>query len=162
MYTLEFFVRQLDDLNYMADYKLYQNENILDEGVYAYTARTKPKHFNDAVMRVRWVLYSQLRRKYGGIQIVNKCTNPKEHFLSRSQMARMCNQRKTAEFLKKLDNQQPVLVSQPQKIEKKPAGERLYEVVEVGGIWTIKKHAAAWYTAEEAKTQLFAKIVNGD
>ena len=58
-----------------------------------------------------------------------------------------------------------VLVSEPAKIElaaPQISKERLYEVVEVGGVWTIKKHDDKWYTAEEAKTQLFAHVVNGD
>lgn len=162
MYKVKFFVRKIDELHFAADYTVFQNANILETGVYYYTARTEPKHFNEAVMRVRWCLYTKLRTKYGNVPLAQECTNPKEDFLSMKQMCAMAAQRKNEEVLAKAAKLQPTLFAQPEKIEKKATGERLYEVVEVGGIWTIKKHDSKWYTADEAKTQLFAKIVNGD
>lgn len=48
--------------------------------------------------------------------------------------------------------------------ETMPKSERLYEVCfnHAGQVWTIVKHKQPFYSEEEAKTVLMAKIVNGE
>lgn len=168
MYKLEFFVRKTGIDIYVADYKFYQNANLLEARTYNYKQRTPIKHFNDAVNRIRGIISLYLGRKYGlkGRDIEVICTNPESDFLTRSEMARRYwAERFGEEYQEVAKTETKVLVSEPEKIESAApqiSKERLYEVVEVGGVWTIKKHDSPWYTAEEAKTQLFAKVVNGE
>ena len=164
MYKMEFFVRQITDSQYAADYKLYNGGTVMEDTTYHYIARVPVRHFNDAVNRLRGIVSLMLKRRYGIKTIECVCTNPSDQFLSRSELSHMA-------YRKKMGIVEPtdvapvddmVLCSEAQPIEKVVTGDRVYEVVEVGGIWTIKKHDTKWYTADEAKTQLFAKIVNGD
>ena len=100
-----------------------------------------------------------MAKKYGIKAMHTVCLNPDSDFLSRSEVRALNIQKKN----QRIEEQTPVIVlGEPQEvIRQKPNGERQYEVVEVGGVWTIKKHDTKWYTADEAKTQLFAKVVNG-
>lgn len=161
MYKLEYFVRKINEQKYAADYTLYQNEYILESKTYTYHAHTPIKHFNNACARIRGIISQTLARRFGieNRAIQKVCTNPQEEFLSRSEMAQMYLDKRINEIY----GDETVLVGEPQEIIETPiTTDRLYEVVEVGGVWTIKKHDSKWYTAEEAKTQLFAHVVNGD
>lgn len=164
MYKMEFFVRQISDSQYAVDYKLYNGNTVMEDATYHYIARVPVRHFNDAVSRVRGIVSLTLKRKYGIKTIECVCTNPNDQFLSRSELSHMAYRKKMGivepSVATPVDDM--VFRSEAQPIEKIVTGDRVYEVVEVGGIWTIKKHDAKWYTADEAKTQLFAKIVNGD
>ena len=168
MYTLKFFVREINKDTYATDYEFYQNDNLLEGRTYMYHARIPVKHFNDAVARIRGIVSLSLSRKFGvqNTKITKVCTNPKSDFLTRAEMAKKYwAERFGEEYQEAAETETEVLVSEPAKIElaaPQISKERLYEVVEVGGVWTIKKHDVKWYTAEEAKTQLFAHVVNGD
>lgn len=167
MYKLEFFVREINEDTYAVDYKFYQNANLLEARTYMYHARVPVKHFNDAIARIKGIVALSMSRKYGveNTKIQKICTNPKSDFLTRSEMAKRYWAERFGEEYQEATTETEVLVSEPAKIElaaPQISKERLYEVVEVGGVWTIKKHDDKWYTAEEAKTQLFAHVVNGD
>lgn len=166
MYTLKFFVREINKDTYATDYEFYQNDNLLEGRTYMYHARVPVKHFNEAVARIRGIVALSLSRKFGvqNTKITKVCTNPKSDFLTRAEMSqRYWDNRFNDAY--GTETETKMLVSTPAKIELVSptiSKERLYEVVEVGGVWTIKKHDDKWYTAEEAKTQLFAHVVNGD
>lgn len=51
----------------------------------------------------------------------------------------------------------PCITKELQKQDKK-----LYSVIQIQGVWTIKKCTSELLTEEEAKTLLFKKIVNGE
>jgi hypothetical protein len=161
MYKLEYFLRKINDQTYAADYKLFQNGRVIEERTYTYNARTPIKHFNDANARIKGIISLDISRRLGinNKTIAKVCTNPKEDFLTRSEMA----QRYWTNRANEIYGEQAVLIGEAQEIIETPiTTDRLYEVVEVGGVWTIKKHDSKWFTAEEAKTQLFAHVVNGD
>lgn len=166
MYRLEFFIREINKTAWAFDYKFYQNDHVLDEGTYTYRPWKTPENLNDVRNTGRWAVRTHLAKRYGVKEMTTLCLNPQSDFVSRAELRANSVRKK---FMKKYNleeagtkKEETVLMAEPQKIEKKATGERLYEVIEVGGIWTIKKHDSKWYTADEAKTQLFAKIVNGD
>lgn len=167
MYKLEFFIREINETTWAFDYKFYQNDRVLDEGTYTYRPWKKPENLN-AVRKVgRWAVRTYLAKRYGVNQMKTVCVNPKSDFVSRAELRANTVRKKFMEKynLEETEENKPeetVLMAEPQKIEKRTPTDRVYEVVEVGGIWTIKKHDTKWFTAEEAKTQLFAKVVNGD
>lgn len=163
MYKMEYFVRHIGGDQYVADYKLYNGNNLMEDTTYHYIARVPVRHFNDAVNRVRGIVSLMLKRKYGIKKIECVCTNPRDQLLTRSELAHMAYRKKMGIIAPK--DSDMVLRGEAQPIEtlcNTASTERVYEVVEVGGVWTIKKHDCKLYTADEAKTQLFAKIVNGD
>lgn len=160
MYKMEFFVRQVTDRMVAVDYKLFKDANVLEEATDHSVSRTPLKHFNHAVSRARGILAQKIKRKYGFVKLECVCLNPKEQFASKGELLQRALSKRFADKL--AETEQEILVSEPEPLERKPSTERLYEVVEVGGVWTIKKHETKWYTADEAKTQLFAKVVNGE
>lgn len=160
MYKLEYFVRHIGGDQYATDYKLYNDNTVMEDTTYRYLARIPVRHFNDAVNRIRGIVSLMLKRRYGIKKIEYICKNPSDQFLTRSELAHMAYRKKMGIVAPK--DSDMVLRGEAQPIEKIITGDRVYEVVEVGGIWTIKKHDTKWYTSDEAKTQLFAKIVNGD
>lgn len=160
MYKLEFLVRQIDERIVAIDYKLFKNGVVLEEAT-DHSCSTEPlKHFNHAVSRARGIISQKLKRKYGVVKLECVCLNPKEQFASKRELIQRAFAKRFAD--KMADSEQETLFSEPEPLERKSSTERLYEVVEVGGVWTIKKHETKWFTADEAKTQLFAKVVNGD
>lgn len=167
MYKLEFFVREIDENTYATDYKFYQNDNVLDARTYMYHARIPVKHFNDAVARIKGIIALSMSRIYGvaNKEIHKVCLNPESDFLTRSEMAKKYwANRWEEEYAEAAEPETTaeVLYSEPQEAQKIISNVRQYEVVELDGVWAIKKHDNKWYTAEEAKTQLFAHVVNGD
>lgn len=167
MYRLEFFIREIDKTTWAFDYKFFQNDNVLDEGTYKYRPWKKPENLNSVRKIGRWAVRTHLSKRYGVNQMTTVCVNPKSDFVSRAELRANTVRKKFLERynLEETAKEKPeetVLMAEPQKIEKCTPTDRIYEVVEVDGVWTIKKHDAKWFTAEEAKTQLFAKVVNGD
>lgn len=160
MYTLEYFIRVIGKNQYAFDYKLYHNKNVLDAGTYKYFPRQEHDTLNSARNMGRWAVRTAMAKKYGIKKMKTVCLNPESDFLSRAELAQISRQKRALEQAKPVEN---VILGEPQKVEiVNTSKERLYEVVEVGGVWTIKKHNTKWFTAEDAKTQLFAKVVNGD
>lgn len=169
MYKLEYFIREIDKTAWAFDYKFYQNDHVLDEGTYTYRPWKTPENLNTVRNTGRWAVRTFLAKRYGVKEMTTLCLNPQSDFVSRAEL-RANSARKR--FMKRYSleettakkPEETILMAEPQKIEKRTSvnSERLYEVVEVGGVWTIKKHDTKWFTAEEAKTQLFAKVVNGD
>ena len=158
MYKLEYFLRPIGDNKYAFDYKFYQNNIIIDEGVYRYCPWQQHDCLNSVRNTGRWALRTQLAKKYGVKSMQTICKNPESDFLTRAERRAQTAQKYKQE---RLEQKEQLFLGEPQLIKTKTSKERLYEVVEVGGVWTIKKHATKWFTAEEAKTQLFAKVVNG-
>lgn len=169
MYKLEFFIREINKGAWAFDYKFYQNNHVIDEGTYTYRPWKMPENLNAVRNTGRWAVRTHLAKRYGVREMTTVCLNPKSDFVTRGELRAKAMRKK---FMEKYDlvsteekaQEETVLMAEPQKIEKftPVKGGRLYEVVEVGGVWTIKKHDTKWFTAEEAKTQLFAKVVNGD
>lgn len=169
MYKLEYFIREIDKTAWAFDYKFYKNDRVLDEGTYTYRPWRKPENLNAVRNTGRWAVRTHLAKRYGVKEMTTLCLNPKHDFVSRAELRAISVRKKFMERynLEKAEAKrqaETVLTAEPQKIEKrKPVNnERVYEVVEVGGVWTIKKHDKKWFTAEDAKIQLFAKVVNGD
>lgn len=167
MYRLEYFIREIDKTAWAFDYKFYQNDHVLDEGTYTYRPWKTPENLNAVRNTGRWAVRTQLAKRYGVKEMTTVCLNPQSDFVSRSELRANTRRKKFMETYNleetaEKELEETVLMAEPQKIEKHTPTDRLYEVVEVGGIWTIKKHDTKWFTAEEAKTQLFAKVVNGD
>ncbi len=80
------------------------------------------------------------------------CLNPKEDFLPKNWRWREATGRdkKTVE----LPLDKPTGPVEPNAC--------VYEVVQAdGGVWTIIRHAEPYYTQEQAKVELFKRIVNG-
>lgn len=86
----------------------------------------------------------------GSVSII--CTNSKEDFLTRNWRRREATgcDKKTVE----LPLDKPTAPVEPNAC--------VYEVVQDGaGVWTIVRHAEPYYTQEQAKVELFKRIVNG-
>lgn len=86
--------------------------------------------------KAMWNLATKTFAWRGGVNMV--CENPAVDFV------------KTREVAK----------SKPTKVTPSRSDERLYEVKNVSGTWTIIKHEEPLYTQEKAKTILFQRIVN--
>ena len=83
------------------------------------------------------------------------CNNPDSDFLSRSEMFRR-TMLKRAQEERLAEEPKPAVSVVPSN-----NSDAVYEVVNKNGVWTIIKHEQPLLTAEQAKTVLFQKIVNG-
>ena len=122
----------------------------IDAGRVPYVPLHGPlKTMNEAKKKITQALCMRLKYTRPGVNIKMICKNPQSDFLTKSQMYWINKGMPTEE--------QPKVscVATPDN------NEQLFEVVEVGGIWTIKKHDEPYYTEAEAKTELFKRIVNG-
>ena len=80
------------------------------------------------------------------------CNNPKEDFLPKNWRWREATGRDTKTVELPLDK--PMGPVEPNAC--------VYEVVQAdGGVWTIVRHTEPYYTQEQAKVELFKRIVNG-
>lgn len=115
---------------------------------------------NDLKERVRQAIRARIRADLGiykDIEFI--CTNPDSDFLTRSEMFAHNKAKRRARAGKASEG----ITSTPAETTATTGPEkRLYEVIKKNDVWTIVKHEAELLTAQEAKTQLFAHIVNGD
>lgn len=151
MYMLETKIARLSKTQFSLEYKLTKDSQLLESDVYVYTPRTHAGGITlrQANMNARWALRTSLARRHNTTKIRMVCTTSKEDFIK--------DEKEIERAVALLHGApQPITPSAPKNTE------RLYEVVKVGDVWTIVKHENPFYTAEEAKTQLFAKVVNGD
>lgn len=115
---------------------------------------------NDLKERVRQAIRARIRATLGIYKDIEfTCTNPDSDFLTRSEMFAI-NKAKRRERADKVGEG---ISSNPTEANAVTGAEkRLYEVIKKNDVWTIVKHETELLTAQEAKTQLFAHIVNGD
>lgn len=83
------------------------------------------------------------------------CTNPESDFKTRSELML------DAMAARRVEKTEQVAAAVKTSVVPKSEDPALYEVVNKNGVWTIVKHAEPLYTADQAKTVLFQKIVNG-
>lgn len=108
---------------------------------------------NDLKERVRQAIRARIRANLGIYKDIKFiCTNPDSDFLTRSEM--IANSKAKRREREGKTSEGITSTTGPEK--------RLYEVIKKNEAWTIIKHETELLTAQEAKTQLFAHIVNGD
>lgn len=115
---------------------------------------------NDLKERVRQAIRARIRANFGIYKDIKFiCTNPDSDFLTRSEMFAI-NKAKRRERAGK--DSEGITSTPAETIAATEPEKRLYEVIKKNDVWTIVKHETELLTAQEAKTQLFAHIVNGD
>ena len=137
---------------YDVSYTLFdEHGNVIDAGMVPYEPKTPIKTMNEAKHRVAQALSMRLKYTRPGVQIKMNCLNPASDFLTRSEMYRIA---------RGLEEPQP---TKPEASCVASDNDQQYEVVCVGqGLWTIRKSQTQYYTEQEAKTELFKRIVNGE
>lgn len=135
----------------------YDLENLSDHIVISatkpYTPRTlSPADNNEARSAIRQWLRAMFKIWYGvanGVKFT--CTNPASDFLTRGE--KIAKTRATMRVFV-----QPTVTP----VVHNSNNPRVFEVVQVGKVWTIIRHESELLSEQEAKTQMFAHIVNGD
>lgn len=157
-YTLTYSFKKVADNVYAVTYNCVDQNNmvILAEREWLYKPLKRKFETNNEVRNALNALFGARKcttwKLDGQMKII--CTNPESDFLSKSEMYRRTIEKRQREALAAIRaNEQPVVQAS--------SSDALYEVVNKNGVWTIVKHAEPLYTAEQAKTVLFQKIVNG-
>lgn len=156
-YTTTFSFKKVADNAYSITYKTVSDagEIIAAESDWIYVPRGRSfKNMNEARTAIS-ALFSAKKinvwRLDGPMRCI--CTNPESDFKTRSELIQ------AAYAARRAEKAEPVAAAT--SVVPKSDDPALYEVVNKNGIWTIVKHAEPLYTAEQAKTVLFQKIVNG-
>lgn len=163
-HTCEFNFTKLGEGEYRVNYAVADAANReIDSGTRIYRPRSMDKikdnndvrAFTNAWLRATILFALGLNK---GVKFV--CTNPESDFVSRADKMRATLERNKRSRLLVAAQDEPVAESRPTPTAS--SNGRLFEVVQKNGVWTIIKHESELLTEEEAKTQLFARIVNGD
>ena len=160
-YTNEFSFKKIADNAYSVTYRVVDEKGnfIAGEKDWVYTPRGRAmKNMND----VRNVLSSLFYARKIAVwkldgPMKNVCTNPASDFKTKAELIREAFAKKREEAVAKVVAAQKPAPS----VVPSACDQALYEVVCKNGVWTIIKHDQPLYTAEQAKTVLFQKIVNG-
>lgn len=139
------------DNKFQVTWKLInENDDVVDSGVKPYCPLRGPiKTMNEAKSKIKDALYAQMIYAHPGQKIRLLCINPKSDFLTKQQLYRLKHG---------LEPVGQLSLPVPERTDEMPQ----YEVACVSGTWTIKKHDTPYYTEQEAKTELFKRIVNGE
>lgn len=152
--TIEYTFEQIGIRKYRVVYSAHDTEGTINinnaDAVYRPFREFKN---NNEIRNGCYKFFSNLAKRAwdftGSVSII--CCNPNEDFLPLRWKH------------KKTNLQAPKIVELPLDKPMGPVEPNacVYEVVQVDGVWTIIRHAEPYYTQEQAKVELFKRIVNG-
>lgn len=158
-YTLSYTFKKVADNAWAVNYRCVDKDGIvvLAEREWIYKPMRRTFETNNEVRNALNALFGARKvttwKLPGSMRTV--CENPDSDFLSRSEMFRR-TMLKRAKEASLVEEPKPVVSVVPTT-----NSDAVYEVVNKNGVWTIVKHEQPLLTAEQAKTVLFQKIVNG-